>query len=1101
MIQLKSTWESKIPPMIGCGNDWTLFEHEVKQRFERRQPETYTRSVSIIIPVYNRLEKLGKTIAALTHSTYPLHLIEVIIADDGSSDHPEQLVDRFSSYFPVKYVNQSDKGFRAARIRNKGVAVASHEDLIFLDCDMLPEPTLVEAFMKYLHVSHKVVLLGGRRYVNTDQFSIQDVIDDIQPVLELPSLCADTGRGPERDEPPTEDWRYAIYRNSDNLKNTKYPFNTYCAGNIGLSKHLYNQVGGFDESFVHWGMEDTEIGYRLYRNGAWFIPVEDAKALHQEPPGGSNETNRTEGREITEGQFVEKCPAKYRPYVSGRTYEVPKVSVYIPAYNCEAFIQEAVERGLNQTYDDIEVGVCNDGSTDKTRDIILGHFGDHPQVTLIEQENQGISAATNAAIYACRGEYILQLDADDVLLKNCVESLVEVMDATDYDFVYGDSHLIGPEGEDLGPGYSWSTYCRFRLLNGMFVHHPRMIRASVFARTQGFSTKIMNAVDYDFYLQLSLHARGYHLQKPLYLYRQHTTNTSKVNRKHQDKNTLAALERAFSSMGLGHQIDLIPVKNDSRKYRKSISSETEDYALDLNSVFLRMGINSPTRTKLMLWEVLPLVSKRHQELFSQDKDEYTKLGVHLLRVGPFGSADVIQSVRSRLSREYTSDIQIHSVQKRTYTQYFALVRFEGPNADAVKLAQNIRIDAKWSVEIVRRTDAPFHVRVRDNAEVLDAYFSKNRTPKQKEELNYRVNDFWSTVNDTLIFTWKEHEVFFEMPDDWRMDETHPDLFQLAHHLLVEPWDKSALTNWNPTRASGWRPGLAFSGGIDSAAAMALMPEDTVLLYNERTGISGQLDHTNAFRFFGKIASDSGRIVHRIPSNHEQLRALQGKSVGFSTDFACAVQVILLADYFGLDSVATGMPLENAYLFHGYKYRDFATSWFWKHYAPLFEAVGLPLYQPVAGCSEVINLNIVIASGWDGWAQSCLRSNQGGEVCGSCWKCFRKNTLQGLPFSMSNEITTFLSKEPLKQAVSTLYSIQRGGRSKEGVDILSTFPHLSPLLEMDFSFLERYLPGSIKLIPEKYRTFTENRLNSFALPMDLTEENRLAEINLYPKSDV
>ena len=68
-------------------------------------------------------------------------------------------------------------------------------------------------------------------------------------------------------------------------------------------------------------MEDTEIGYRLYRNGAWFIPVSDAKALHQEPPGGSNETNRTEGREITEGQFVEKCPAKYRPYEAGRTYD------------------------------------------------------------------------------------------------------------------------------------------------------------------------------------------------------------------------------------------------------------------------------------------------------------------------------------------------------------------------------------------------------------------------------------------------------------------------------------------------------------------------------------------------------------------------------------------------------------------------------------------------------------------------------------------------------------------------------------------------------------------------------------------------------------
>ena len=68
-----------------------------------------------------------------------------------------------------------------------------------------------------------------------------------------------------------------------------------------------------------------------------------------------------------------------------------------------------------------------------------------------------------------------------------------------------------------------------------------------------------------------------------------------------------------------------------------------------------------------------------------------------------------------------------------------------------------------------------------------------------------------------------------------MELTHSDLFQLAHHILVEPWDKSAMSNWNPTRKAGWRPGLAFSGGVDSAAALCLMPEETVLVYNERTG--------------------------------------------------------------------------------------------------------------------------------------------------------------------------------------------------------------------------------------------------------------------------
>ena len=283
--------------------------------------------------------------------------------------------------------------------------------------------------------------------------------------------------------------------------------------------------------------------------------------------------------------------------------------------------------------------------------------------------------------------------------------------------------------------------------------------------------------------------------------------------------------------------------------------------------------------------------------------------------------------------------------------------------------------------------------------------------------------------------------------------------------------------------------------------MALMPEETVLLYNERSGISGQLDHTNAFRFFEKITEDTGRVVHKIRSNHEQLRALQGKTVGFSTDYACAIQVILLADYFGLDSGATGMPLENSYLFHGHKFRDFSTSWFWKHYSPMFDQVGLSLYQPVAGCSEVVNLNIVTASGWDGWAQSCLRSSKGGQVCGSCWKCFRKNTLQNVPFSMSNEIRTFLSKEPLKQAASTLYSIQRGGVSKEGVDIRQQFPQLGPHLEIDFSFLDRYLDDALHLLPRKYREFTKSRLDTFALPMDEGEKKQLSGIDLYSGSTV
>ena len=101
--------------------------------------------------------------------------------------------------------------------------------------------------------------------------------------------------------------------------------------------------------------------------------------------------------------------------------------------------------------------------------------------------------------------------------------------------------------------------------------------------------------------------------------------------------------------------------------------------------------------------------------------------------------------------------------------------------------------------------------------------------------------------------------------------------------------------------------------------------------------------------------------------------------------------------------------------------------------------------------------------------------------------------------MSNEIKTFLSKEPLKQAASTLYSIQRGGVSKEGVDISQQFPQLASHLKMDFSFLDRYLGDALNLLPEKYRGFTKSRLDEFALPMNAGEKKQLSGINLYDGS--
>jgi hypothetical protein len=143
------------------------------------------------------------------------------------------------------------------------------------------------------------------------------------------------------------------------------------------------------------------------------------------------------------------------------------------------------------------------------------------------------------------------------------------------------------------------------------------------------------------------------------------------------------------------------------------------------------------------------------------------------------------------------------------------------------------------------------------------------------------------------------------------------------------------------------------------------------------------------------------------------------------------------------------------------------------------------------------MQIVEQMNWTGFAQSCLRSNTPGKVCGRCWKCFRKNSLLGIPFKLEGEIETFLEKRPLKQAASTLYSIQQGGVSEKGIRIAERFPDLNPLLALDF--LNRYLPTASELLPARYRDYTVERLTQYSKPMLASDLEKLKQVDLFSEN--
>ena len=118
----------------------------------------------------------------------------------------------------------------------------------------------------------------------------------------------------------------------------------------------------------------------------------------------------------------------------------PLVSVIIPAYNASEFIERTLTSVLNQTYENIEVIVVDDGSTDSTPEIVQRFVTIDPRIIFLHQTNAGVAAARNYAIAESKGDFIAPIDADDIWHRTNVEKQLQV--------------LVG--SDDVGMVYSWS---------------------------------------------------------------------------------------------------------------------------------------------------------------------------------------------------------------------------------------------------------------------------------------------------------------------------------------------------------------------------------------------------------------------------------------------------------------------------------------------------------------------------------------------------------------------------------------------------------------------------------------------------------------------
>lgn len=260
------------------------------------------RQASIIIPTYNRRELLCLTLESLARQDVDKSSFEVIVVDDGSTDGSDEAVRAFQGRLDVCCIRQEHRGFRVARARNIGIEWSSAQILVFVDSGMVLATGFVSSHLAAHLGDAPVAVLG---YVHGYDFNIgSPALAQLRPLVAADTDGAIAAVARTR---VGIDIREQVYRViNDRVETLPAPWTLFWTTNVSLPRQGLLDVGGFDEDFVQWGMEDIELGFRLWHKGVRFALSRQAAGIHypHERDNAANLRSHKENRLL----FLSKHP-------------------------------------------------------------------------------------------------------------------------------------------------------------------------------------------------------------------------------------------------------------------------------------------------------------------------------------------------------------------------------------------------------------------------------------------------------------------------------------------------------------------------------------------------------------------------------------------------------------------------------------------------------------------------------------------------------------------------------------------------------------------------------------------------------------------------
>ena len=232
----------------------------------------------------------------------------------------------------------------------------------------------------------------------------------------------------------------------------------------------------------------------------------------------------------------------------------PKISVNMPVYNGEQFLEEAIDSILDQTFNDFEFLIINDGSTDKSKEIIKSYSD--PRIRYFEnKKNLGITATRNIGLAQAQGEYLAIIDCDDFAYPNRFEEQVEFLDQnTDISMVacWAEIEMLNEQGDVVH--VVWRTNAPNHKIPSLLLFSNFFIQSTIMLRKfdipVGGYRDFDPAEDYDLWTRLTAHRAAYLIRKPLVRYRVHGNNVSNMENTKQEMQCERVLRYQLEKLGL-----------------------------------------------------------------------------------------------------------------------------------------------------------------------------------------------------------------------------------------------------------------------------------------------------------------------------------------------------------------------------------------------------------------------------------------------------------------------------------------------------------------------------------------------------------------------